>query len=103
MALEKQRQEFERQFTAMMHVLSPSSSVPPTVPWDAQAYFQQQQQQHQYVSTSVQAVASRNTKMSEGLKLLQEYLLKANQMVREANETASAMKISVKYSVVRIL
>jgi len=41
--------------------------------------------------------------MSEGLKILKDYLLKANQMVREANEIAQAMKVAVKYSVVGLV
>jgi len=51
------------------------------------------------MNTSVQIAAARNTKMAEALKNLKEYLLRANQMVREANEIASAMRINVKYSV----
>ena len=41
--------------------------------------------------------------MSEGLKLLKEYLLKANQMVREAQEIANIMKIDVRYSVTLLI
>jgi kinesin family protein 13 len=103
-ALEKQRQELERQFNALMHVLSPTSSIPPALPWDAQSYLQQHQQfQQQTVTNSVQITTARNTRMAEGLKLLKEFLLKANNMVREATEIANAMKIDVKYSVTLLI
>jgi len=103
-ALEKQRQDLERQFNALMHVLSPSSPLPPALPWDAQSYLQQHQQvQQQTATNSVQLATARNHKMAEGLKLLKEYLLKANNMVREANEIASAMMIDVKYSVTLLI
>jgi kinesin family protein 13 len=103
-ALEKQRQELERQFNALMHVLSPTSSIPPALPWDAQNYLQQQQQlQHQAVTNNFQTASTRTSKMADGLKLLKEFLLKANHMVREANEIASAMMIDVKYSVTLLI
>ena len=87
-----------------MHVISPSSPLPPSLPWDAQSYLQQHQQIQQHsATTSVQLVAARNTRMTEGLKLLKEYLLRANQMVREASEIASAMKVYVKYSVTLLI
>ncbi len=87
-----------------MHVLSPTSSIAPTLPWDASSYIQQQQQlQQQTVSNSVQITTARNSRMAEGLKLLKEFLLKANHMVHEANEIASTMKIDVKYSVTLLI
>lgn len=88
-----------------MHVLSPTSSIPPSLPgWDASSYIQQQQQlQQQTVTNSVQITTARNSRMAEGLKLLKEFLLKANHMVREANEIAGAMKIDVKYSVTLLI
>ncbi|ODN01520.1 Kinesin-like protein KIF13A [Orchesella cincta] len=102
-ALEKQRQELERQFNALMHVLSPSSPLPPALPWDAQNYLQQAQTSQPNATTSVQSAAAKNNKIAEGLKLLKDFLLKANQMVREANEIASAMKIDVKYRVTLLI
>jgi len=101
--LEKQRQELERQFNALMHVLSPSSPLPPALPWDAQNYLQQAQTTQPNATTSVQSAAAKNNKIAEGLKLLKDFLLKANQMVREANEIASAMKIETKYRVTLLI
>lgn len=108
-ALEKQRQELERQFNALMHVLSPTSSVPPALPWDAQNIILQQQQQNTQHQQSNDAQlqghhsSTKNNKIADGLKLLKDFLVKVNQMVREANEIASAMKIDVKYRVTLLI
>lgn len=114
-ALEKQRQELERQFSALMHVLSPSSPLPPgPLPWDSHGNYLQQggtlhpgnqiNAQTLHGTTVVnQQQSTRNNKITEGLKLLKDFLLKANQMVREANEIASAMKVDVKYRVTLLI
>ncbi|XP_076398158.1 kinesin-like protein KIF13A isoform X3 [Megachile rotundata] len=101
-ALEKQRQEYERQFQQLRNILSPSTPYSPYVPYDP-LRGSQSGKLHACTPTTQMRVEKwaqeRDEMFKRSLGQLKADILKANALVQEANFLAEEMGKQTKFSV----
>ncbi|XP_015600896.1 kinesin-like protein KIF13B isoform X3 [Cephus cinctus] len=101
-ALEKQRQEYERQFQQLRNILSPSTPYPPYVPYDPLRGSQSGKLPACTPTTQMRVekwTQERDEMFKRSLGQLKTDILKANALVQEANFLAEEMGKQTKFSV----
>lgn len=102
-ALEKQRQEYERQFQQLRNILSPSTPYSPYVPYDPLRGGSQSGKLPACTPTTQMRVEKwaqeRDEMFKRSLGQLKTDILKANSLVQEANFLAEEMEKQTKFSV----
>ncbi|XP_012274731.1 kinesin-like protein KIF13B isoform X2 [Orussus abietinus] len=101
-ALEKQRQEYERQFQQLRNILSPSTPYPPYVPYDPLRGSQSGKLPACTPTTQMRVekwAQERDEMFKRSLGQLKTDILKANALVQEANFLAEEMGKQTKFSV----
>ncbi|XP_018897649.2 kinesin-like protein KIF13A isoform X1 [Bemisia tabaci] len=98
-ALEKQRQEYERQFQHLRNILSPSTPYSPYVPFDP-FRFNKMTPCTPTTQLKVEKWAKdRDENFRRSLSQLKRDIVKANTFVQEANFLAEELNKQIKYSV----
>jgi len=101
-ALEKQRQEYERQFQQLRNILSPSTPYSPYVPYDPLRGSQSGKLPACTPTTQMRVekwAQERDEMFKRSLGQLKADILKANALVQEANVLAEEMGKQTKFSV----
>ncbi|XP_076381671.1 kinesin-like protein KIF13A isoform X6 [Megalopta genalis] len=101
-ALEKQRQEYERQFQQLRNILSPSTPYSPYVPYDPLRGSQSGKLPACTPTTQMRVekwAQERDEMFKRSLGQLKADILKANSLVQEANFLAEEMGKQTKFSV----
>ncbi|XP_048265220.1 kinesin-like protein KIF13A isoform X3 [Bombus terrestris] len=101
-ALEKQRQEYERQFQQLRNILSPSTPYSPYVPYDPLRGSQSSKLPACTPTTQMRVekwAQERDEMFKRSLGQLKADILKANALVQEANFLAEEMGKQTKFSV----
>ncbi|XP_011875550.1 PREDICTED: kinesin-like protein KIF13A isoform X1 [Vollenhovia emeryi] len=101
-ALEKQRQEYERQFQQLRNILSPSTPYSPYVPYDPLRGSQSGKLPACTPTTQMRVekwAQERDEMFKRSLGQLKTDILKANALVQEANVLAEEMGKQTKFSV----
>ncbi|PBC26092.1 Kinesin protein KIF13A [Apis cerana cerana] len=101
-ALEKQRQEYERQFQQLRNILSPSTPYSPYVPYDPLRGSQSGKLPACTPTTQMRVekwAQERDEMFKRSLGQLKADILKANALVQEANFLAEEMGKQTKFSV----
>ncbi|XP_011262990.1 kinesin-like protein KIF13B isoform X5 [Camponotus floridanus] len=101
-ALEKQRQEYERQFQQLRNILSPSTPYSPYVPYDPLRGSQSGKLPACTPTTQMRVekwAQERDEMFKRSLGQLKTDILKANALVQEANFLAEEMGKQTKFSV----
>ncbi|CAK9801954.1 Kinesin-like protein KIF13A [Anthophora quadrimaculata] len=101
-ALEKQRQEYERQFQQLRNILSPSTPYSPYVPYDPLRGSQSGKLPACTPTTQMRVekwAQERDEMFKRSLGQLKADILKANALVQEANFLAEEMEKQTKFSV----
>ncbi|CAL1677356.1 unnamed protein product [Lasius platythorax] len=101
-ALEKQRQEYERQFQQLRNILSPSTPYAPYVPYDPLRGSQSGKLPACTPTTQMRVekwAQERDEMFKRSLGQLKTDILKANSLVQEANFLAEEMGKQTKFSV----
>ncbi|XP_014475580.1 PREDICTED: kinesin-like protein KIF13A isoform X3 [Dinoponera quadriceps] len=101
-ALEKQRQEYERQFQQLRNILSPSTPYSPYVPYDPLRGSQSGKLPACTPTTQMRVekwAQERDEMFKRSLGQLKTDILKANALVQEANFLAEEMDKQTKFSV----
>ncbi|XP_076752866.1 kinesin-like protein KIF13A isoform X2 [Xylocopa sonorina] len=101
-ALEKQRQEYERQFQQLRNILSPSTPYSPYVPYDPFRGSQSGKLPACTPTTQMRVekwAQERDEMFKRSLGQLKADILKANALVQEANFLAEEMDKQTKFSV----
>lgn len=101
-ALEKQRQEYERQFQQLRNILSPSTPYSPYVPYDPLRGSQGGKLPACTPTTQMRVekwAQERDEMFKRSLGQLKTDILKANALVQEANFLAEEMDKQTKFSV----
>nr|XP_012228437.1 PREDICTED: kinesin-like protein KIF13A isoform X2 [Linepithema humile] len=101
-ALEKQRQEYERQFQQLRNILSPSTPYSPYVPYDPLRGSQSGKLPACTPTTQMRVekwAQERDEMFKRSLGQLKTDILKANSLVQEANFLAEEMGKQTKFSV----
>ncbi|XP_043288221.1 kinesin-like protein KIF13A isoform X4 [Venturia canescens] len=102
-ALEKQRQEYERQFQQLRNILSPSTPYSPYVPYDPLRGGSQSGKLPACTPTTQMRVEKwaqeRDEMFKRSLGQLKTDILRANSLVQEANFLAEEMEKQTKFSV----
>ncbi|XP_024867905.1 kinesin-like protein KIF13A isoform X1 [Temnothorax curvispinosus] len=101
-ALEKQRQEYERQFQQLRNILSPSTPYSPYVPYDPLRGSQSGKLPACTPTTQMRVekwAQERDEMFKRSLGQLKTDILKANSLVQEANVLAEEMGKQTKFSV----
>lgn len=100
--MEKQRQEYERQFQQLRNILSPSTPYSPYVPYDPLRGSQSGKLPACTPTTQMRVekwAQERDEMFKRSLGQLKADILKANALVQEANFLAEEMGKQTKFSV----